>query len=82
MRRIRRSKMSEGRGKMDETNEGKKRMRFIDKIYMFEAERSPAEESYNAFGTTREEHQKRMLAFIHKKLEANNIKVAEVGNRK
>ena len=49
---------------------------------MFEAERSSAEESYNAFGTTREEHQKRMLAFIHQKLEANNIKVAEVGNRK
>ena len=69
MRRVRRSKMSEGRGKMDETDEGKKRMRFIDKIYMFEAERMSAEESYNAFGTTREEHQKRMLAFIHKKQE-------------
>ena len=69
MRRVRRSKMSEGRGKMDETDEGKKRMRFIDKIYMFEAERKSAEESYNAFGTTREEHQKRMLAFIHKKQE-------------
>ena len=82
MRRVRRSKMSEGRGKMDDTDEGKKRMRFIDKIYMFEAESSSAEESYNAFGTTREEHQKRMLAFIHQKLEANNIKVAEVGNRK
>ena len=82
MRRVRRSKMSEGRGKMDETDEGKKRMRFIDKIYMFEAERKSAEESYNAFGTTREEHQKRMLAFIHKKQEANNIKVAEKGTRK
>ena len=69
MRRVRRSKMSEGRGKMDETDEGKKRMRLIDKIYMFEAERKSAEESYNAFGTTREEHQKRMLAFIHKKQE-------------
>ena len=69
MRRVRRSKMSEGRGKMDETDEGKKRMILIDKIYMFEAERKSAEESYNAFGTTREEHQKRMLAFIHKKQE-------------
>ena len=72
MRRVRRSKMSEGRGKMDETDEGKKRMRFIDKIYMFEAESKSAEESYNAFGTTREEHQKRMLAFIHQKLEESN----------
>ena len=72
MRRVRKSRkfrvesleLREG-----ETDEGKKRMRFIDKIYMFEAERKSAEESYNAFGTTREEHQKRMLAFIHKKQE-------------
>ena len=47
-------------------------MRFIDKIYLFEAERQSAEESYNAFGTTREEHQKRMLAFIHQKLKEAN----------
>ena len=72
MRRVRKSRkfrvesleLREG-----ETDEGKKRMRFIDKLYMFEAERKSAEESYNAFGTTREEHQKRMLAFIHKKQE-------------
>lgn len=70
MRRIRRSKLPEGRGKTEDTDEGKKRMRFIDKIYRFEAESRSAEENYRAFGTTREEHQKRMLEFIRKKLEA------------
>lgn len=46
-------------------------MKFIDKIYKFEAEskRAAAEEAYKEFGTTREEHQKRMLEFIDKKLE-------------
>ena len=82
MRRIRRfrvhgSSTSEATKSMtgfmvEDTDEGKKRMRFIDKIYMFEAESQSAEESYNAFGTTREEHQKRMLAFIHQKLEESN----------
>lgn len=70
MRRIRRSKLAEGRGKTEDSDEGKKRMRFIDKIYRFEAESKSAEENYRAFGTTREEHQERMLEFIRKKLEA------------
>lgn len=70
MRRIRRSKLAEGRGKTEDFDEGKKRMRFIDKIYRFEAESKSAEENYRAFGTTREEHQKKMLEFIRKKLEA------------
>jgi len=69
MRRIRRSKLAEGRGKTEDSDEGKKRMRFIDKIYRFEAESKSAEENYRAFGTTREEHQKKMLEFIRKKLE-------------
>lgn len=70
MRRIRRSKLAEVRGKTEDSDEGKKRMRFIDKIYRFEAESKSAEENYRAFGTTREEHQKKMLEFIRKKLEA------------
>ena len=53
-----------------DTDEGKKRMRLIDKIYRFEAESKSAEENYRAFGTTREEHQERMLEFIRKKLKA------------
>jgi len=74
MRRVRRSKVLSSKihvsGVQDEdSDEGKKRMKFIDKIYMFEAERKSAEENYKAFGTTREEHQARMLEFIHKKLE-------------
>lgn len=69
MRRIRRSKLAEGRGKTEDSDEGKKRMRFIDKIYRFEAESKSAEENYRAFGTTREKHQKKMLEFIRKKLE-------------
>ena len=69
MRRIRRSKLAEGRGKTEDSDEGKKRMMFIDKIYRFEAESKSAEENYRAFGTTREEHQKKMLEFIRKKLE-------------
>lgn len=69
MRRIRRSKLAEGRGKTEDSDEGKKRMRFIDKIYRFEAESKSAEENYRAFGTTREVHQKKMLEFVRKKLE-------------
>ena len=70
MRRIRRSKLAEGRGKTEDSDEGKKCMRFIDKIYRFEAASKSAEENYRAFGTTREVHQKKMLEFIRKKLKA------------
>lgn len=69
MRRIRRSKLAEVRGKTEDSDEGKKRMRFIDKIYRFDTESKSAKENYRAFGTTREEHQERMLEFIRKKLE-------------
>lgn len=44
-------------------------MKLLDKIEKFDAERKSAEEAYKEFGTTREEHQKRMLEFIHKKLD-------------
>ena len=44
-------------------------MKLLDKIEKFEAERKSAEENYRAFGVDREEHQKRMLEFIHKKME-------------
>lgn len=73
MRRVRKFKSSSSsnglKGLDEDSDEGKKRMRFIDKVYMFEAESKSAEENYRAFGTTREEHQKKMLEFIHKKLE-------------
>ena len=71
MRRLRkfRVKSEELRVNSEDSDEGKKRMRFIDKIYRFEAESKSAEENYRAFGTTREEHQKKMLEFIRKKLE-------------
>lgn len=44
-------------------------MKFIDKIEKFDVEAKRAEVNYRAFGTTREAHQERMLAFINKKLE-------------
>ena len=44
-------------------------MKLLDKIEKFEAERKSAEENYRAFGVDRKEHQKRMLEFIHKKME-------------
>ena len=71
MRRVRKFRVEslELRGSDEDSDEGKKRMKFIDKVYQFEAERQSAEESYKAFGTTREEHQAKMLRFIHKKLE-------------
>ena len=84
MRRIRRFKELRNNGIRDLRNQGgmdemdidgKKGMKLIDKIYMFEAERKAAEESYNAFGVTREEHQERMLAFIHRKLEEQKTRM-------
>ena len=44
-------------------------MKLLDKIEKFDAERKSAEENYQAFGTTREEHQKKILEFIQKKLD-------------
>ena len=74
MRRIRRFKVHGSRFMVleEDSDEGKKRMRLLEKIYLFEAERKAAEESYDAFGVTREEHQERMLALIHKKMEEAN----------
>lgn len=81
VRRMRKLRVKSEELRVEDSDEGKKRMRFIDKVYMFEAESKSAEENYRAFGTTREEHQKKMLEFIHKKLSENNIKQAE-GERK
>ena len=69
VRRMRKLRVKSEELRVEDSDEGKKRMRFIDKVYMFEAESKSAEENYRAFGTTREEHQKKMLEFIHKKLE-------------
>ena len=78
MRRIRRFKVSGfrfqvsgSRFKVSEeaSDECKKGMNFIDKIYRFEAERCSAEENYAAFGTSREVHQERMLDFISREME-------------
>ena len=44
-------------------------MKLLDKIEKFDAEAKKAEENYKAMGADREQHQKRMLEFIHKKLE-------------
>lgn len=47
-------------------------MKFIDKVYQFDqeaAELKASEQNYKRWGTTRDEHQTRMLAFIHKKME-------------
>lgn len=76
MRRVRRLRVR-GEGFMvnDDDVEGKKRMKLLDKIYMFEAERKSAEENYKAFGATREEHQKKMLEFVFKELEAKKTEM-------
>ena len=65
---------------IEDSEDGKKRMKLLEKIYMFEAERKAAEESYDAFGVTREEHQERMLAFIHRKLEEVNTNLSNKTN--
>lgn len=47
-------------------------MKFIDKVYQFDqeaAELKASEKNYKRWGTTRDEHQTRMLAFIHEKME-------------
>ena len=54
---------------IEDSEEGKKRMRLLEKIEKFYFEAQKAEESYDAFGTTREVHQEKMLEFINLKLE-------------
>ena len=44
-------------------------MKLLDKIEKFYAESKTAEENYREMGADREEHQKKMLDFIHKKME-------------
>lgn len=44
-------------------------MKLLDKIEKFDAETKKAEENYKAMGADREEHQKKMLDFIHQKME-------------
>ena len=58
MRRVRKLRVKSEELRVEDSDEGKKRMRFIDKVYMFEAERKSAEE-----------RQAKMLAFIHRKLD-------------
>lgn len=48
-------------------------MKLLDKIEKFEIEAKEAEENYKAMGADREEHQKRMLAFIKNKLDKAGI---------
>ena len=44
-------------------------MKLLDKIEKFDAEAKKTEENYKAMGADREEHQKKMLDFIHQKME-------------
>ena len=43
-------------------------MKLLDKIEKFDIEAKRAEENYKAMGANREEHQKRMLDFIHQQM--------------
>lgn len=43
-------------------------MKLLDKIEKFDIEARTAEENYKAMGANREEHQKRMLDFIHQQM--------------
>lgn len=49
-------------------------MKLLDKIEKFNIEAQEAEENYKAMGADREEHQKRMLELIHKKMEEQKAK--------
>lgn len=44
-------------------------MKLMDKIEKFDMESKKTEELYEEWGTTREEHQKKMLGLIQKKLD-------------
>lgn len=43
-------------------------MKLLDKIEKFNIEARTAEENYKAMGADREQHQKRMLEFIHQQM--------------
>lgn len=44
-------------------------MKLLDKIEKFDAEAKKAEENYKAMDADREQHQKKMLDFIHQRME-------------
>ena len=44
-------------------------MKLLDKIEKFDLESKKPEELYQEWGTTREEHQEKMLEFIRKKMD-------------
>lgn len=44
-------------------------MKLLDKIDKFAIEAKEAEDNYKAMGADREEHQQKMLDFIHQKME-------------
>ena len=49
-------------------------MKLLDKIEKFNVEAQQADENYKQWGTTREAHQKKMLEFIHQKMEENGLR--------
>lgn len=49
-------------------------MKLLDKIEKFDVESKKAVENYKAMGADREEHQKKMLEFIHKKMDERKKK--------
>lgn len=49
-------------------------MKLLDKIEKFDLESKKPEELYQVWGTTRGEHQSRMLSLIHRKMEEKKRK--------
>lgn len=49
-------------------------MKLLDKIEKFDVESKKQEELYQAWGTTREEHQEKMLELVHKKMKQQKKK--------
>ena len=49
-------------------------MKLLDKIEKFNIEAKLAEENYKAMGADREQHQKRMLELIYKKMDEQKAK--------
>lgn len=48
-------------------------MKLLDKIEKFDLESKKPEELYQVWGTTREEHQEKMLAFIKQQLKKAGV---------
>lgn len=49
-------------------------MKLMDKIEKFDMESKKTEELYEEWGTTREEHQKKMLELVHNKMKQQKKK--------